>query len=130
MVDIYASRCASYHSRRLDLTDIFDNSTGYIRRQVFRDAGLSIRDIGGRTYATDLKSRVLIDLEAEGFDMTRIRFRELPSQKKRNEPHANKTHRVSGAAGDAGAGRGDNREWEVGYRGDYDRIDDESALKR
>lgn len=130
MVDIYASRCASYHSRRLDLTDIFDNSTGYIRRQVFRDAGLSIRDIGGRTYATDLKSHVLIDLEAEGFDMTRIRFRELPSQKKRNEPHANKTHRVSGAAGDAGAGRGDNREWEVGYRGDYDRIDDESALKR
>ena len=98
--------------------------------RIISDAGFSIRDIGGRTYATDLKRHVLIDLEAEGFDMTRIRFRELPSQKKRNEPHANKTHRVSGAAGDAGAGRGDNREWEVGYRGDYDRIDDESALKR
>ena len=31
---------------------------------------------------------------------------------------------------DVGVGHGEKREWEVGYRGDYDRIDDENNLKR
>ena len=30
---------------------------------------------------------------------------------------------------DAGVGHGENREWEVGCRGNYDRIDDENSLK-
>lgn len=130
MVDIYASRSAPYHSRCLDLTDIFDNNAGDIPRQTFRDAGFSIRDIDGRPYAADLKARVIIDLEAEGFDMTRIRSRELPLQHRRDAPHTHKTLGVSRAVGDAGASRGDNREWEVGYKGEYDRIDDDATMKR
>lgn len=130
MVDISGPRSTAYSNRLLDLRDIFSNGTGYIPRQVFRNAGFSIRDIGGTTYAVDLKGRVLIDLESEGFDIRRLQYRKDTHKRKPDDsmPHMGKVG--IRPLRDAGAGRGDNREWEVGCKGDYNRIDDDISMKR
>lgn len=130
MVDISGTRSTAYNNRLLDLRDIFDNGEGYIRRQVFRNAGFSIRDIDGSPYAFDLKDRVLINLESEGFDIRRLQYRKDTLKRKPGDPALRKVKAGARQLRDAGAGRGDNREWEVGYKGDYDRIDDDAALKR
>lgn len=130
MVDISGPRSTAYRNRLLDLGDIFNNGTGYIRRQVFRDAGFSIRDIDGSPYAVDLKGRVLINLESEGFDIRRLQYRKDTLKRKPDDSVPRKGKTGIRPLRDAGAGRGDNREWEVGYKGDYDRIDDEASLRR
>ncbi len=88
-----------------------------------------ITDIDGSTYAVDFRRHVMINLEAEGFDTSRLKYQKIQYTQKKTDTPAHKG-RSFRPLGDAGAGRGENREWEVGYKGDYDRIDDESNLKR
>lgn len=130
MVDVSGHRSAAYRDRLPDIMEIFGNGTGYIHRQTFREAGFSIRNIDGSVYAVDFRRHVLINLEAEGMDIGRLRYREKAAGRKHDSPAGRKLAVMSGPLRDAGAGRGDNREWEVGYKGDYDRIDDDSSLKR
>lgn len=130
LVDIQEPRSASYRNRLLDLKDIFGNGTGYMPRRIFRDAGFSIRDIDGAPYAVDLKAHVLINLASEGFDTRRLQYTKNTHKRKPDDPSLRKGKAGTRPIRDAGAGRGDNREWEVGYKGDYDRIDDDTSLKR
>ena len=131
MVEIDGTRSTGYNNRLSDLKEIFDNSTGYIRRQTLRNAGFTIRDIDGDMYAFDMKARVLINLENEGFDIRRLRFVKNPVEdKKQNAAVRQKPGSGIRKPHDVEAGQGQNREWEVGYKGDYDRIDDESSMKR
>lgn len=130
LVDISSPRSAAYGNRVLDLKEIFDNGTGYIPRRIFRDAGFSIRDIDGSTYAVDLKAHVLINLVSEGFDTKRLQYRKNTLGRKQDALSPRKGNSGIRQIRDAGAGRGDNREWEVGYKGDYDRIDEDTSMKR
>lgn len=79
----------------------------------------------------DFHSKILINLDAEGFDTRKLRYRK-PETVKNNTTVKTKTGTVSRIRPmrDAGVGHGEKREWEVGYRGDYDRIDDENNLRR
>lgn len=130
LVDIQGPRSASYRNRLLDLKDIFGNGTGHMPRRIFRDAGFSIRDIDGAPYAVDLKAHVLIDLASEGFDTRRLQYTKDTHKRKPDDSSLRKGKAGTRPIPDAGAGRGDNREWEVGYKGDYDHIDDDASLKR
>ncbi len=131
MVEINGTRTTQYNNRLSDLRSIFDSSTGYIHRQTLRSAGFTIRDIEGEMYAFDMKARVLINLENEGFDIRRLQFVKNPVEdKKQNAAVRRKPGSGIRKPHDVESGQGQNREWEVGYKGDYDRIDDESSIKR
>ena len=131
MVEINGTRTTQYNNRLSDLRSIFDSSTGYIRRHTLRSAGFSIRDIEGEMYAFDMKARVLINLENEGFDIRRLQFVKNPVEdKKQNAAVRRKPGSGIRKPHDVESGQGQNREWEVGYKGDYDRIDDESSIRR
>lgn len=82
MVEINGTRTTQYNNRLSDLRSIFDSSTGYIHRQTLRSAGFTIRDIEGEMYAFDMKARVLINLENEGFDIRRLQFVKNPVEDK------------------------------------------------
>ena len=131
MVEINGTRTTQYNNRLSDLRSIFDSSTGYIRRQTLRSAGFTIRDIEGEMYAFDMKARVLINLENEGFDIRRLQFVKNPvEEKKQSATVVRKPGSGIRKPHDVESGQGQNREWEVGYKGDYDRIDDESSIRR
>lgn len=88
-------------------------------------------EIGGDTYAVDFHSKTLINLDAEGFDTRKLRYRkpELVKNNTKDKAITGNVPRIRPMR-DVGVGHGEKREWEVGYRGDYDRIDDENNLKR
>lgn len=131
LVSLSPVKTNTYHNRLSDLQDIFSSNpdNGYIPRQTFRNAGFRITDIDGSLYAVDFRSHVMINLNAEGFDTSRLIYDRNRYNRKNDRASAIKPKSIRPLR-DAGAGRGENREWEVGYRGDYDRIDDESNLKR
>ena len=131
LVNLSPMKTNTYHNRLSDLQDIFSSNpgNGYIPRQTFRNAGFRITDIDGDMYAVDFRSHVMINLNAEGFDTSRLIYDRNRYNRKNHRASTIKPASIRPLR-DAGAGRGDNREWEVGYKGDYDRIDDESNLKR
>ena len=124
-------RYNTYHNRLSDLRQIFSTDDTFIPGSRFSEEGFRIRDIGGEHYAVDFHSKILINLDAEGFDTRRLRYRKPETVRKNDKDKA-----IAGRFSrlrplkDAGVGHGEKREWEVGYRGDYDRIDDENNLKR
>lgn len=124
-------RYNTYYNRLSDLRQIFSTDDTFIPGSRFSEEEFRIRDIGGEHYAVDFHSKILINLDAEGFDIRKLRYRK-PETVKNNTTVKTKTGTVSRIRPmrDAGVGHGEKREWEVGYRGDYDRIDDENNLKR
>mgnify|MGYP000009428353 FL=1 len=131
MVELASDKTDIHRRRCDDLREIFNDGEGYIRRQTFKEAGFTIQEIDGKKYAFDMKSRVLIDLAAEGFDMSRMKYTKYPPVAKSGKSARPVSPRGSARKiTDAETGRGQNREWEVGYKGDYDRIDDGSNIRR
>lgn len=124
-------RYNTYYNRLSDLRQIFSTDDTFIPGSRFSEEGFSIRDIGGEHYAVDFHSKILINLDAEGFDTRKLRYRKSETVKN-NTTVKTKTGTASRIRPmrDAGVGHGEKREWEVGYRGDYDRIDDENNLRR
>lgn len=124
-------RYNTYYNRLSDLRQIFSTDDTFIPGSRFSEEGFRIRDIGGEHYAVDFHSKILINLDAEGFDTRKLRYRK-PETVKNNTTVKTKTGTASQIRPmrDAGVGHGEKREWEVGYRGDYDRIDDENNLRR
>lgn len=131
MVKLTAEKYNLYYNRLTDLRQIFNTEDSYIPGSRFNEEGFRIWNIGGDNYAVDFHSKILINLEAEGFDTRKLRYRK-PEIVKNNTKVKAKTGTVSRIRPmrDVGVGHGEKREWEVGYRGDYDRIDDENNLKR
>lgn len=124
-------RYNTYHNRLSDLRQIFSTDDTFIPGSRFSEEGFRIRDICGEHYAVDFHSKILINLDAEGFDTRRLRYRK-PETVRKNDKDKAIAGRISRLRPlkDAGVGHGEKREWEVGYRGDYDRIDDENNMKR
>ncbi len=93
-----------------------------------RNEGFIVKTDGDNTFAIDFNRHIIINLTAAGFDLTRLQYqRQQPQQQQKPK---NKTFPRVRKLRDAGVGHGENREWEVGYKGNYDRIDDETTLKR
>ncbi len=128
-VSLSAARDSSYTDSLTTLQNIF-NDTGITDvRSELRNEGFIVKTDGDNTFAIDFSRHIIINLTDEGLDLNRLYRQNQPQtqpqqQKKHSQmPHIRKLR-------DAGAGHGDNREWEVGYKGDYNRIDDASMLKR
>lgn len=130
-VSLYAEKTATYQDRLLDLRRIFATEETYIPRGRFKEEGFGIWNIEGDRYAVDFKSKVLINLDAEGFDMRKIVYKKSEKERitYRDRTNTRQTTRTRFMK-DVETGHGEKREWEVGYRGDYDRIDDDNNLRR
>lgn len=130
-VKLTAEKYNIYYNRLTDLRQIFSTEDTFIPGSRFNEEGFRIWNIGGDNYAVDFHSKILINLDAEGFDTRKLRYRK-PDIVKNNTKVKAKTGAASRIRPmrDVGVGHGEKREWEVGYRGDYDRIDDENNLKR
>lgn len=128
-VSLSPARDSSYTNSLTRLHNIF-NDTGITDvRGELRNEGFIVKTARDYNFAIDFSRHIIINLTAEGFDLNRL-YRQNQSQTQLQQqrkysplPHIRKLR-------DAGAGHGDNREWEVGFKGDYNRIDDASTLKR
>lgn len=108
----------------LEITDV---------RGKLREEGFIIKQDGDNTFAINFSKRIIINLTEEGFDLSRLR-RQYP-EKQHSTKQQQQKQKKSPLSGirklkDAGGGsQSEKREWEVGYKGDYDRIDDGQSLK-
>ncbi|PWL58952.1 MAG: mobilization protein [Bacteroidales bacterium] len=130
LVSLSSSRNRDYANSLSRLQDIFNDPDITDVRTEIRNEGFIIKTDGDNTFAIDFQRHVIINLTDEGFDLSRLQ-RQPQSQKtkKQQKQKQSPLPRIRRLR-DAGAGHGENREWEVGYKGNYDRIDDASSLKR
>lgn len=127
LVSLSPARDAVYTASLKRLYDIFNDANINDVREELRSEGFIVKSDGESTFAIDFSRHIIINLTTEGFDMSRLQYQKNYSQKQKTKqssvPHIRKLR-------DAGVGHGANREWEVGCKGDYDKIDDATTLKR
>ena len=119
------------------LRGIFDNPALDYKelKSAIRESGFQIhRTESGDILAVNFNEHIIIDLRAEGFDLTRLDYK--PKKKEQPKVQNTKEHRSQPMKSgirpmrDAGGGASDsNREWEVGHKSNYDDIDDGRSLK-
>lgn len=136
LVTISQNKSQHYYNDVDKLRRLFNDDSIVKLRSEIRNAGFYIRQSGEDYFAINFSSKQVINLSEEGFDLKRLarrKFRNASPAKLSNRGlrGAGKGQLSAKAKGlrDAASGRGETREWEVGYRGNYDRIDDENSLK-
>lgn len=127
LISLAPTRFNSYTTSLATLHDIFDDQNVTDVRKELRNEGFIVKKDGDNTFAIDFNHHIIINLTAEGFDLSRLQ-RQMQKTQNKQQP-TKKPVRIRPLR-DVGSGHGENREWEVGYRGNYDRIDDGSSLKR
>lgn len=90
---------------------------------------------GNITYAISFTGKRIVNLTAEGFDLSKPTWRSDRKKKHQEitvQPKSQQSVRSQHLKPlrDVGGGsQGDKRQWEVSHRGNYDEIDDERSLK-
>lgn len=119
------------------LRGMFDNQTLDYKslKSAIKEADFQIhRTESGDVFAVNFNGHIIIDLKAEGLDLTRLDYK----SKKKERPQIQKPKTRQSQPNksgirplrDAGGGATDtNREWEVGNKTNYDDIDDGRSLK-
>ena len=121
----------------IQLRSIFNNlALDYKElKNTIKESGFQLhRTESGDVLAVNFKEHIIIDLVAEGFDLTRFDYKpkkkEQPTVQKPKERKSQSKKSGIRPMQDAGGGASDsNREWEVGNRAKYDDIDDDRSLK-
>ena len=104
-------------------------------KSAIMETGFQIhRTESGDVLAVSFKDKIIIDLKAEGFDLTRLDYKPMKKElRQTREPKPRQSQPKKAGIRplqDAGGGASDsNREWEVGNRQKYDDIDDGSTLR-
>ncbi len=131
LVSLATSRNTDYTSSLAKLHSIFNDPNITNVRNELRTEGFIIKRDGDNTFAIDFNRHIIINFTSEGFDLTLLQYQRQQTQQRQQKPKPkNKNFPRVSKLRDAGVGHGENREWEVGYKGNYDRIDDETTLKR
>lgn len=132
LVRLTPSRDNGYRDAVDNLHSLFDDDSITNLRAAIRSAGFHIRNEGDEWFAIDLSSKTIVNLSEAGFDTRKLEYRRFEKHRRRQtkeKPRDKTTGRSIRGMRDAASGRGENREWEVGYRGDYNRVDDENSIK-
>lgn len=130
-VSLSSHRDSSYTQTLNHIGKIFADSEIYDVRSRLREERFIIKKDGDNTFAINFSQRIIINLTQEGFDLSRLK-RQYPDKQKQQKQHKQNKSPLTGIRKlkDAGGGsQSEKREWEVGYKGDYDRIDDGQSLK-
>lgn len=139
LISLSVDHDTSYNNDVAELRAIFDNPVVENVRAKLSGMGYRLHRDDENTYAISFSGKRIINLTAEGFDLSRLTWRS--DRKKQSQDSSVKpkqkqqTHQKPVIAfrplRDVGGGsQGGKREWEVGHQGNYDEIDDERTLKR
>lgn len=130
LVRLTPSRNSNYYDAVDNLRSLFDDDSIIKLRAAIRSAGFHIKKDGNEWFAIDFSTKTIVNLSEAGFDTRRLEYRKLAKLHRKQESKNNyKAGHGKRGMRDAASGRGENREWEVGYRGDYSRVDDDSSMK-
>ncbi len=132
LVRLTPSRDNNYRNAVDNLRSLFNDDSITKLRAAIRSAEFHVRQEGDEWFAIDFSSKTIVNLSEAGFDTRKLEYRKYSKHHRKQsteKPHGKTPGRGIKGLRDAGSGRGENREWEVGYRGDYNRIDDENSLK-
>ena len=97
------------------------------------EEGFTIRQEEDVTYAINFKQHIIIYLTEERFNLERLRKQPV-KQIERNK-HLQTTKPASRFSSKAklrdvsGGSHSEKREWEIGYKGNYDKVDEEHSMK-
>lgn len=113
------------------LRELFDDDSIDNLRNAVRSEGFVIREEQDATYAIDFNRHIIINLNAEGFDVKRVQWQRKQSQNNQKQQHkpAVTLPRVPKLRDAGGGSQSEKREWEVGRKGNYDEVDDGRSLK-
>lgn len=113
------------------MRNLFQQHSGRDLRAALRGENIIIKRHDDNSFAVDVKSRVIVNLDANGFDTGRLWPPRRPRQNRDNRVRKGSGARVGGkdisgknTPKDIRVGQGQNREWEVGSREREDKIDD------
>lgn len=130
-VSLSSHRDSSYTQALYHIGKVFADLEIYDVRGKLREEGFIIKKDVDNTFAINFSKSIIINLTQEGFDLSRLRC-QYPDKRNKQKQHKQNKSPLSGIRKlkDAGGGsQSEKREWEVGYKGDYDRIDDGQSLK-
>lgn len=134
LVSLSPDRPQSHTDAVNQLHEIFaDKEAATSTRSRLREEGFIIRQEEDTVYAIDFKRHILIDLNAEGFNVELLQRKPKINKQTKSQQATPKSQKLLRHAGlrDAGGGsQSEKREWEVGHNGNYDEIDDGRTLKR
>lgn len=134
LVSLSPDRPQSHTDAVNQLHEIFaDKEAPTSTRSRLREEGFIIRQEEDTVYAIDFKRHILIDLNAEGFNVELLQRKPKINKQTKSQQATPKSQKLLRHAGlrDAGGGsQSEKREWEVGHNGNYDEIDDGRTLKR
>lgn len=134
LVSLSPDRPQSHTDAVNQLHEIFaDKEATTSTRSRLREEGFIIRQEEDTVYAIDFKRHILIDLNAEGFNVELLQRKPKINKQTKSQQATPKSQKLLRHAGlrDAGGGsQSEKREWEVGHNGNYDEIDDGRTLKR
>lgn len=137
LVDISPERTHYYTDAVNHLREIFYNETVFSVRSRLHEEGFTIRQEEDTTYAINFKQHIIINLTEENFNLERLRkpLKQPVKQLNQHKHLQNKKPTTllsnKGKLRDYGGGsHGGKREWEVGLKGNYDKVDDDYSIKR
>ena len=117
------------------LQDLFDSTPDESLRDKLHEDGYFIVNEDDRFYCIDFANKVILDMEHEGLDVSRLKKHQTQqdithTQSATSVSKPNIIQGVRKALQQRGGSKDGNREHEVGGHGNYEDIDDERKLKR
>lgn len=144
LISLSSERPASYTNAVKQLREIFeDEDIRSVRAELYTD-GYKVYNDGDTYYAINFYRHILINLNAEGFDVKRVkrqpRKQQPPKQQTKAKskapvgiasvPKAPKTQRLSAALKNTDVGsQSANREWEVGQKKNEEEVERGRGMK-
>lgn len=132
LVSLSVDKSAQRQNMVNDIRTIFNDPDKVYVKPAIKAVGYKVFKDGDNYFAVDFSNHLIVNLGEEGFNLRRLEWQPNINKQKKNQTQPQKhSGKPSKKMKDLGVGRGENREWEVGYRGRrYDEIDDENTLKR
>ena len=137
LVDISPERTHYYTDAVNRLREIFNDENVSSVRSRLHEEGFTIRQEEDATYAINFKQHIIINLTEENFNLERIKKSMNQSVKQLEQYKYQKNIKISTSFFDktrlynaGGGSNSENREWEVGKKGDCDNIDNAYTIKR
>ena len=117
------------------LKDLFDSTPDESLTDKLHEDGYYIVNDADRYYCIDFANKVILDMEHEGLDVSRLKKQQTqqeitPVQSVQPVQKPNIIQGIRKVLQQSGGSKDGNREHEVGRHGNYDDIDDERKLKR
>ena len=134
LVDISPERTHYYTDAENRLREIFNDENVSSVRSRLHEEGFTVRQEEDATYAINFKQHIIINLTEDNFNLDRLKKQSV-KQSNRHKHLQNRKPTVilsgMGKLRDFGGGsHGDKREWEVGLKENYDKVDDDYSIKR